>query len=131
MTTDITPWPPVKYNAARAAAHPSSDDFLTGDELEDALRRWAAKEHARRESEMCRQALAAQDASNLCGLLQSWAQWTRELVDMGLDTDAIARHPISVLMADKCYGLTGDTNYDDAYDDAQEMANGPAVESID
>lgn len=58
------------------------------------------------------QALAAQSACNLSGVVISFAEAMRALAAEGLDTDARNTHPISVLFATQVMHLT---RADDTY----------------
>lgn len=52
-------------------------------------------------------ALGVQNACNLSGVVFSFARHMQTLCDMGLDTDAKNRHPVSVLFSSKIASLTG------------------------
>lgn len=58
-------------------------------------------------AELAREALAVQDACNLCGVAQSFA---RAMVDLGEHTEGTNErntHPVAILWADKIAHLTG------------------------
>ncbi len=59
--------------------------------------------------ELAREALAVQDACNLFGVVRSYARALSRLWSLlpEAGTEAINRHPIAQLWADKCAHLTG------------------------
>ena len=76
-------------------------------------------------------ALYVQNACNLSGVVYSFARAMSTMCEMGLDTDARNRHPISILFADKIISLTGTQNaalteYDRAYQKCEKLADGKA-----
>lgn len=68
-----------------------------------------APEDKRDLAQLAREALAVQDACNLSGVVRSYARALSRLwaILPGAGTDAINRHPIAQLWADKCASLTG------------------------
>jgi len=78
--------------------------------------------------ELAVEALAVQDACNLCGVAQSFA---RAMVDLGehtKGTDERNQHPISILWADKIAHLTGTQSLNEdvtrAYSAVHKMVEG-------
>jgi len=79
--------------------------------------------------ELAVEALAVQDACNLCGVAQSFA---RAMIDLGehtKGTDERNTHPISILWADKIAHLTGTQQMGlievmRAYDVCNDLAGG-------
>jgi len=57
--------------------------------------------------DLAREALAVQDACNLCGVAQSFARAMIDLGDHTRGTDERNGHPITILWADKIAHLTG------------------------
>ena len=77
--------------------------------------------------ELAREALAVQDACNLCGVAQSFARAMIDLSEHVSGTDARNNHPIAVLWADKIAHLTSTQgNYPSrvtaAYSEAYKLA---------
>ena len=70
-------------------------------------------------------ALMVQDACNLCGVVQSFAELLKRLMteatENGEGTDYVNRHPLSVMYADKIRDLTRLT--DDALYRAYKVCN--------
>lgn len=62
---------------------------------------------------LAKEALAVQDACNLCGVAQSFARAMRDLGDHTIGTDARNKHPIAILWADKIAHLTGTQTFND------------------
>ncbi len=60
-----------------------------------------------------RDALLAQDAVNLSGVVHSWAAVLSKMVHNGADTKAKNTHPISILYACKVADMTGLGIYND------------------
>ena len=82
------------------------------------------KDRAQNVKRMYEDALAVQDACNLSGVVFSFAKHMQTLCDMGLDTDAKNRHPVSVLFASKISSLTNGEEFDsfhDAYIQAKKI----------
>ncbi|MDX1421562.1 MAG: hypothetical protein R3322_00390 [Kiloniellales bacterium] len=74
-------------------------------------------------------ALAVQDACNLCGVAQGFARAMAELTSLGFDTEARNNHPIARVWADKIAHLTGTQSLGapavmDAFARVSEMARG-------
>jgi hypothetical protein len=57
--------------------------------------------------ELAKEALSCQDASNLCGLAQTYARVMRDLMAHGQSTTLPAQHPISRLWLGKMAALAG------------------------
>jgi len=78
---------------------------------------------------LAKEAIAVQDACNLCGVAQSFA---RAMIDLGTHTkgtDERNRHPVALLWADKIAHLAGtqdlgNTNVMKAYDYCHKLAKG-------
>lgn len=82
------------------------------------------------------EAIVIQDACNLSGVVLSFSralpQLRRnlELFNQPCGTDDIAKHPISVLYADKIHSLTGcGYLFSSAYEKCQKIANGALDDS--
>jgi hypothetical protein len=74
--------------------------------------------------ELAIEALAIQNASNLCGLVQRWAKVMLELKENlpHLGTDEINRHPISYMWASKCFELSGSFyDFDIKYTECEKL----------
>jgi len=93
----------------------------------------AAPAARRSERDLFAEALAVQDACNLCGVAQSFARAMRDLLDiargLGQGTDWANRHPVSVLWIDKMASLAeiqGDSFscYAAAYEAARRATDG-------
>lgn len=70
-------------------------------------------------------ALAVQDACNLCGVVQSFAEVMKKILHDTQSTDAANSHPIAVLYADKIASLTATRTYD-AFADAHRACTAKA-----
>lgn len=68
---------------------------------------------ARSLKDLAREALAVQDACNLCGVAQSFARAMIDLGEHARGTDERNRHPIAILWSDKIAHLTGTQNLGD------------------
>jgi len=68
-------------------------------------------------------AILVQDACNISGVVFSFARHMQKLCDMGLDTEAKNRHPVSILFVDKLADLTGRPGYPEFHDAYQEAIN--------
>jgi hypothetical protein len=62
---------------------------------------------ARTLKDLAKEALAVQDACNLSGVVHGFARFMSDLCEMGLDTNARNRHPITLLWVDKVAQLSG------------------------
>ena len=81
--------------------------------------------------DLAQESLDVQDACNLSGVVLGFSRALSALRELGInDTEALNRHPISVLWADKIAHLTGTqqpgraTPIFDAYDEVQKVAEG-------
>jgi hypothetical protein len=78
--------------------------------------------------ELAQEALAIQDACNLCGLAQSFARAMRDLGDHTNGTDARNQHPVTRVWLDKMNQLAGiqEHNRDvtEAYGVVSDLAGG-------
>lgn len=80
-------------------------------------------------TDLAREAIQIQDASNLSGLVHGWSRSVSRLRELLPDngTDVINRHPISQLWAAKLHelagmGLSDSDNYGEAYDACKSLA---------
>ncbi len=62
---------------------------------------------ARTIQELTKEALAVQDACNLCGVAQSFARAMSELMDMTGSTKKVNEHFVTILWLDKMASLAG------------------------
>jgi hypothetical protein len=64
-------------------------------------------EDTRTIKELAQEVMLAQNASNLTGLLGSWHNASKRLLQILQSTDKVNRHPINQMWAIKCSQLTG------------------------
>ncbi len=79
------------------------------------------------EAQICRDALAVQDACNLSGVLRSFHEAALWLLSNTKCTDSVNTHPAMKLFADKVASMTGMqgnsmTAFSRAYDRCKELA---------
>jgi len=76
---------------------------------------------------MYQDALDVQNACNLSGVLFSFARHMQTLCDLGIDTDARNRHPVSILFSSKIASLTGSEGLDTFSEAYQRATEGSQV----
>jgi hypothetical protein len=78
--------------------------------------------------ELAQEALAVQDACNLCGVAQSFARAMRDLGDYTKGTDERNQHPVTIVWLDKLNQLAGIQTLNEditrAYNVVHDLAGG-------